>query len=66
MLNINIGDKVKVVDQTIWGEVVGFDGHKIVILDANPDQDLEEGDEPRLTFRKDELETDFQLEANKT
>jgi len=41
---MKIGDKVKVIDQTISGEVVRFDGHKIVILDANPDQDLEEGD----------------------
>ena len=53
---MKIGDKVKVIDQTIFGEVVRFDGHKIVILDANPDQDLEDGDESTLTFREDELE----------
>jgi hypothetical protein len=58
-MNIKIGNKVKVIDQTIWGEVVRFDGHKIVILDANPDQDLEEGDEPTLTFRECELELDY-------
>jgi len=53
---MKIGNRVKVIDQTIWGEVVRFDGQKIVILDENPDQDLEEGDEPTLTFRESELE----------
>ena len=53
---MKIGDKVNVIDQTICGEVVRFDGHKIVITDANPDQDLEDGDETTLKFREDELE----------
>jgi hypothetical protein len=51
------GDKVKVKEQAITGTVLRHDiGNKWVILDDDPSQDLEEGDEPTLTFREDELE----------
>jgi hypothetical protein len=54
---MKIGDKVKVIGQAIAGTILRPDcGNKWVILDDNPDQDLEEGDEPTLTFRENELE----------
>jgi len=60
MITIKImktGDKVKVKEQAITGTVLRHDiGNKWVILDDDPSQDLEEGDEPTLTFREDELE----------
>ena len=50
------GDRVTVKGQTITGTILRPDGYnKWVILDNNPDQDLEEGDEPTLTFRENEL-----------
>ena len=45
-MEIKIGDRVKVVDQEIRGEGIRYDGQKIVILDDEPGQDLEDGDEP--------------------
>ena len=51
------GDKVKVKEQAITGAILRPDcGNKWVILDDDPSQDLEEGDEPTLTFRENELE----------
>jgi len=51
------GDKVKVKEQAITGTILRPDcGNKWVILDDDPSQDLEEGDEPTLTFRENELE----------
>jgi hypothetical protein len=55
-MEIKIGDRVKVVDQEIRGEVIRYDGQKIVILDDEPGQDLEDGDEPTLVYRAEELE----------
>jgi hypothetical protein len=55
---MKIGDRVTVIDQEITGTILRPDcGNKWVILDDNPDQDLEEGDEPTLTFREDEIMT---------
>ena len=51
------GDRVTVKEQTITGTILRPDcGNKWVILDDDPSQDLEEGDEPTLTFRENELE----------
>ena len=53
---MNIGDKVKVINQEITGTVVGYDcGNKVVILDDD-DSWQEEGHEATLVFRIFDLE----------
>ena len=56
-MKLKLRDKVKVIDQAITGTVLRQAiGNKWVILDDDPSQDLEKGDEPTLVFREDELE----------
>tara|TARA_R100001510_G_C7638166_1_gene196002 strand:- start:1022 stop:1198 length:177 start_codon:yes stop_codon:yes gene_type:complete len=51
---LNVGDKVKVINQDITGTVLRIDNNKITILDDdNSWQD--KGEEPSLTFRGNEL-----------
>ena len=51
---LNVGDKVKVINQDITGTVLRIDNNKITILDDdNSWQD--KGEEPSLTFRENEL-----------
>ena len=51
---LNVGDKIKVVNQDITGTVLRIDNNKITILDDdNSWQD--KGEEPSLTFRENEL-----------
>ena len=53
---MNIGDKVKVINQEITGTVVRYDcGNKVVILDDD-DSWQEERHEATLVFRISDLE----------
>ena len=53
---MNIGDKVKVIDQEITGTIVRYDcGNKVVILDDD-DSWQEQGHEATLVFRLSDLE----------
>ena len=51
-----IGDRVKVIDQNISGEIVRWDGAQAVILDDDRADWIEEGDDGTLVFRVSELE----------
>ena len=51
-----IGDRVKVIDQNISGEIVRWDSAKAVILDDDRADWIEEGDDGALVFRVSELE----------
>ena len=51
-----IGDRVKVIDQNISGEIVRWDSAKAVILDDDRADWIEEGDDGTLVFRVSELE----------
>ena len=53
---MRIGDKVKVIDQDISGEIIRWDGAKAVVLDDYRDDWIEEGDDGTLVFRVSELE----------
>ncbi len=53
---MRIGDKVKVLDQDISGEIIRWDGAKAVVLDDDRDDWIEEGDDGTLVFRVSELE----------
>tara|TARA_Y100000356_G_C11220668_1_gene268911 strand:- start:98 stop:292 length:195 start_codon:yes stop_codon:yes gene_type:complete len=53
---MRIGDKVKVIDQDISGEIIRWDGAKAVVLDDDRDDWIEEGDDGTLVFRVSELE----------
>jgi hypothetical protein len=50
-LCMRIGDKVKVLDQDISGEIIRWDGAKAVVLDDDRDDWMEEGDDGTLVFR---------------
>lgn len=53
---LKIGDRVKVLNQDITGEIVRFDGAKAVILDDDRADWIEEGDDGTLVFRVSEVE----------
>ena len=55
-----IGDRVKVIDQNISGEIVRWDSAKAVILDDDRADWIEEGDDGTLVFRVAELEKHVQ------
>ena len=52
-----IGDRVKVLDQNITGEIVRWDGAQAVVLDDDRADWIEEGDDGTLVFRVSELGT---------
>ena len=53
---MDIGDRVKVIDQEITGTIIRHDvGNKVVILDDD-DSWQEEGCEPSLVYHKSDLE----------
>ena len=52
----HIGQRVKVIDQEITGEVVRYDGNKMVVLDDDRADWAEEGEEGVLVYRGSELE----------
>jgi len=56
LVNLKIGDRVKVIDQDISGEIIRWDSAKAVILDDDRDDWIEEGDDGTLVFRVSELE----------
>ena len=45
-----IGDRVKVIDQDIHGEIVRWDGGKAVVLDDDAAEWMEEDDDGTLVF----------------
>ena len=54
-MTMDIGDRVKVIDQEIIGTIIRYDvGNKVVILDDD-DSWQEEGCEPSLTYHKSDL-----------
>jgi len=56
MPELKIGDRVKVIEQDIWGEIVRMDEVKAVVLDDDRDEWMEEDEEGTLIFRLSELE----------
>ena len=53
---INIGARVKVIDQDITGIVVRYDwSNKLVVLDDDRDDWREDGEEGVLIYRESEL-----------
>jgi hypothetical protein len=52
----NIGDRVKVIDQDITGEIVRWDRADAVVLDDDRADWMEEDDDGTLVFRLSELE----------
>ena len=55
-MGIKIGDKVRVIDQNITGEVVRFDWNgDVVVLDDHPEWAAED-EEPSLIFKQSEVE----------
>ena len=55
MSELKIGDRVKVIDQDIWGVIVRMDGVKAVVLDDDRAEWIEEDEEGTLIFRLSEL-----------
>ena len=55
MSELKIGDRVKVIDQDIWGVIVRMDGVKAVVLDDDRADWIEEDEEGTLIFRLSEL-----------
>ena len=53
---IDIGTRVKVIDQDITGKVVRYDGSKLVVLDDDRDEWRENDEEGVLVYRASELE----------
>ena len=51
MPELKIGDRVKVVDQDIWGVIVRWDGVKAVVLDDDRADWMEEDEKGTLIFR---------------
>ena len=49
------GDRVKVKDQDIHGEIVRWDGAKAVVLDDDRADWMEEDDDGTLTYRLEDL-----------
>ena len=60
MPNFNIGDRVKVIDQDIWGVIVRWDGVKAVVLDDDRADWMEEDEEGTLIFSVSELEKEVE------
>ena len=56
MPELKTGDRVKVIEQDIWGEIVRMDEVKAVVLDDDRDEWMEEDEEGTLIFRLSELE----------
>ena len=54
--NLKIGDRVKVTEQDITGEIVRWDGAKAVVLDDDFHNWAEEWEEGTLIFRVELLE----------
>ena len=55
MPELKIGDRVKVIDQDIWGVIIRMDGVKAVVLDDDRADWIEEDEEGTLIFRLSEL-----------
>tara|TARA_B100000029_G_scaffold298983_1_gene291977 strand:+ start:132 stop:311 length:180 start_codon:yes stop_codon:yes gene_type:complete len=55
MPKLKIGDRVKVIDQDIWGVIVRMDGVKAVVLDDDRAEWMEEDEEGTLIFPLSEL-----------
>ena len=53
---IDIGTRVRVIDQDITGKVVRYDGSKLVVLDDDRDEWRENDEEGVLVYRASELE----------
>ena len=53
---IDIGTRVRVIDQDITGKVVRYDGSKLVVLDDDRDEWRENDEEGVLVYRAYELE----------
>ena len=58
---MTVGDKVKVIDQDIWGVIVqeGWSGNTVIIEESTSDYDIDLFETPfdsRLEFRKSDLE----------
>ena len=53
---IHIGQRIRVKDQDITGEVVRYDGSKLVVLDDDRAVWAEESEEGVLIFRIDEVD----------
>jgi len=56
MPELKTGDRVKVIEQDIWGEIVSWDGADAVVLDDDSALWMEEDDDGTLVFRLSELE----------
>ena len=56
MPELKIGDRVKVIDQDITGEIVRMDGVKAVVLDDDCADWMEEDEDGTLIFRMSSLE----------
>ena len=56
MSELEIGDRVKVIEQDIWGEIVRWDGVKAVVLDDDRADWMEEDEKGTLIFRVELLE----------
>ena len=56
-MSIKIGDKVRVKDQDITGTVIRYDvGNKVVILDDDRNDWIEDGEEGVLIFSCENLD----------
>ena len=53
---MNIGDRVKVIDQEITGTIIDYDVWNKVVILGDDDSWCEENEEPRLVFRLSDLE----------
>ena len=60
MTELKIGDRVKVIEQDIWGEIVRWDGVKAVVLDDDRADWMEEDEEGTLIFSVSELEKEVE------
>jgi len=60
MSELEIGDRVKVIEQDIWGEIVRWDGVKAVVLDDDRADWMEEDEEGTLIFSVSELEKEVE------
>ena len=56
MPELKTGDRVKVIEQDIWGEIVRMDEVKAVVLDDDRADWMEEDEEGTLVFPLYQLE----------
>jgi len=56
MPELKTGNRVKVIEQDIWGEIVRMDEVKAVVLDDDRADWMEEDEEGTLIFRVELLE----------